>query len=203
MPLDKLIDRIMNDARERAGGITAESRRRSEQILADADAGAGELYHRKVDEARRAAEAEKKHRLTLAALEARRGILEEKQGFIQEVFDRAVQAVTSLPAQQYLELMVRLLVRSAGGDGEEVILSPEDRERIGEEAVARANGELDKTGTGKSGRLVLSRETRHMAGGFILRTEGIETNNSLEAVIGSRRDELEMRIVEILFPESG
>ena len=42
-----------------------------------------------------------------------------------------------------------------------------------------------------------------MAGGFILRTEGIETNNSLEAVIGSRRDELEMRIVEILFPESG
>jgi len=201
MPLEQLIERIMGDARERAEAITAESRRRSKEILSEADARAEELFRRKVEEARRNAEAEKRHQLTLEELEARRGILEEKQSLIQQVFDRAVQAVVSLPGDQYVDLIVRLLVSAAGEEGGEVILSPGDRERFGEDAVARANRRLVEEG--RPGNLSLSPNARGIAGGFVLSAGGIETNNSLEAVIASRRDELEMRIVEILFPEGG
>lgn len=199
MPLEKLIERIMSDARGRAETITAEARRKRERALAEAEASAEELYQREVSAARRSAEGERKHRVTLAALDARKGILEEKQVLIQEVFDRAIQAVASMPREQYVELLVRLTVSAAGDGSGEVILSPLDMERLGEQVISRANEALERAG--RAGGLALSEETRDIAGGFILRTEGLEINSSLEAIVGSRRDELEARIVETLFPE--
>lgn len=200
MPLEKLIERIMNDARERADAITEEAQRKREKVLGEADARAEELYQQEVSAARRSAEDERKRRVTIAALDARKSILEEKQALVQEVFDRAIQAVASMPREQYVDFVVRFLVSAASDEGGEVILSPADRERLGEEVVSRANEEL--VGAGKTGGLVLSTEMRDIKGGFILKTEGLETNNSLDAIVGSRRDELEARVVEALFPES-
>ena len=201
MPLDKLIERILGDAREKAQGITDKARKQSEEIISEAEVEAEQTYEKNVDSARHAAEDEKRQRVTMASLDARKAVLAEKQGLIEEVFDRALEAIADLPPEQYTEMMVRRLLGVAGEQDGELIMSPRDRERTGPDVVSRANSALEAEG--KKGRATLSGDTRDIAGGFIFRSGGVEVNSSLESEISSRREELESKIVEILFAEPG
>ncbi|MCJ7652965.1 MAG: V-type ATP synthase subunit E [Actinobacteria bacterium] len=199
MPLDKLIERILSDARERAERITSEAQMRRMEMISEANREEEALSRRIVEAAKRAADEEKKQRTTMAALEARKAILEEKQALISEVFERALKALVGLPQEQYVELMVGMLVAVMDDKDGQLILSAVDRQRVGEEIVARANSTLE--GSARRGRVSLSSRTRDIAGGFILFTEGVEINDSFEAQIESRRLELEPLVVEILFSE--
>jgi V/A-type H+-transporting ATPase subunit E len=89
-----------------------------------------------------------------------------------------------------------LLEAPVSGEAE-VILSRSDRDRIGSRLVERANRERE-AGGGQA-RLRLSDDTRDIAGGFILRTPGVELNSSIVALIDARRDELEPLLVDMLF----
>jgi V/A-type H+-transporting ATPase subunit E len=197
MPLDRLIERILHDARERAERIVSEAQMRRMEMISEANRTAEERHTRQINTARRAAEEEKKQRVTMAVLDARKVILEEKQELIQEVFDRALKAFVELPEEKCIELLVDMLTAAAGEKNGELVLSPGDRERVGEEIVSRANCALEESG--KHGRVTLSKTTRDIASGFILHMDGIEINNSLEAQINSKRLELEPQVVEILF----
>lgn len=197
MPLDKLIERILGDARREAQEITAGATRRSEELAAEAEREAGRKYEHGVESARRDAEDEKKQRVTMASLEARKAVLAEKQALIEKIIGRALEEMASLPSEQYAEMMVKRLL-AVGGEGEgELILSPADRETLGADVVRGVNGALERGG-GK-GKVTLSDETRDIAGGFILRSGGVEVNGSLESEIASRREEIESKIVEVLF----
>jgi V/A-type H+-transporting ATPase subunit E len=197
MPLEKLVERIISDGRKQAERIVSEAQLRRIETISDANAAAEERYARQVDAARRAAGEEKRQRVTVAAVESRKSILEEKQALIAETFKRALKVLVELPREEYMELMVKMLATEMGERNSELVLSPGDRERLGKEIVSAANDALSEGG--KLGRLTLSEDTRDIAGGFILHMDGIEINNSLEAQINSQRLELEPRVVEILF----
>ena len=199
MSLEKLIQRILGDARDYADGILNNARLRRLDMLEQAKEDAKQKYTEIVEGARRSAEEEKQQRITTALLEARRGILEEKQKVIQAVFDRAVQDVLSLPRERYIQILLRQLL-AVGRDLEgELILSDEDRSLLGEELVTRGKEMIEKAG-GKGG-VALSVETRGIRGGFILKTESVELNCSLDAQIESRREELVEEITKVLFAD--
>lgn len=198
MPIDELIDRIMSDARSEAERLVAQAHEKGDNVQSEAEREAEEKYNQIVDAARRSAEEEKNQKVTMANLDARKAILEEKQQIIAEVFDRALDALRELPREQYVQMLVSQLVQVAGDGGGELVLSPADRERVGEEVVKLANESL-----GGEARLVLSEETRDIAGGFVLLAGGVEINDSLESQVNSTREELEPRIVEILFEDNG
>ena len=197
MPLDRLIERILHDARERAERIISEAQMHRMEMISDANRAAEERHTRQINVARNAAEVEKKQRVTMAVLDARKVILVEKQALIQEVFDRVLKAFVELPEEKYVGLLVDMLTAAAGENNGELVLSPGDRERVGERIVSMANAILEESG--KRGRVALSKKTRDIVGGFILHMDGIEINNSLDTLIGSRRLELEPQVVEILF----
>lgn len=199
MPLDKLIERILGDARREAQSITDEAARQSQEIDADGEREAQRAYERKVESARHAAEDEKKQRVTMASLNARKAVLAEKQVLIGEVTGRALERIADLPEEQYTEMMVRRLLDVAGEQDGELIMSPADRDRVGPDIVREVNSALERSS--KKGRVTLSSETRDIAGGFIFRFGGVEVNSSLESEVGSRKEELESKIVEILFGE--
>ena len=199
MPLDKLIERILGDARREAQEIEEEAAGRAEEIDAEAEREAQRAYERKVESARHAAEDEKKQRVTMASLDARKAVLAEKQVLIEEVTGRALEKIADLPEEQYAEMMVRRLLDVVGEQDGELIVSPADRDRVGPDIVARVNSALERSS--KKGRVTLSSETRDIAGGFIFRFGGVEVNSSLESEVGSRKEELELKIVEILFGE--
>jgi len=203
MPLEKLIERILRDAEEKAENIRSEAQMRRREVISEANREAEARYHRMVNEARRTWEEEKKQRVTMAALEARKSILEQKQEMIQEVFDRTLGAMRDMPEDQYVDLIIRLLLVVVEDTGGELVMSSRDRERIGEEIISKANTAFEQAG--KRGRITLSSETRDISAGFVLQAEGVEINSSVEALISSKREELEPEVVRILFggPETG
>jgi V/A-type H+-transporting ATPase subunit E len=203
MPLEKLIERILRDAEEKAEHIRSEAQMRRREVISEANREAEARYHRMVNEARRTWEEEKKQRVTMAALEARKSILEQKQEMIQEVFDRTLGAMRDMPEDQYVDLIIRLLLVVVEDTGGELVMSSRDRERIGEEIISKANTAFEQAG--KRGRITLSSETRDISAGFVLQAEGVEINSSVEALISSKREELEPEVVRILFggPETG
>lgn len=197
MPLDRLIDRIMRDAREQYDDIVAGARAERDRILVDADTMAKDIFREDVARARAEALEEKKRAVAVSALGARRRVLEKKRALIDAAFGRALDELDELPEEQYLELLLDLMAASGVGSDTEVILSPSDAERLGAELVRRANEQ--RAADGLPGRLTLSDETRAIRAGFVLRSGGVEVNSSIEALVSQKRDELEAEVVRLLF----
>jgi V/A-type H+-transporting ATPase subunit E len=198
MPLDDLVRRILSDARQYADKLVQEAQLHKLELLEKADVEAEQSFEEIIEAARRSAEEEKHQRITAAALEARKAILEEKRRLIHRVLDLAVKAIVSKPPVQYVEVLLQVLLASIPEYRMELILSSGDRDRVGDELVARANEELERSG--RAARVVLSDETRSIAGGLILRSESVEINCSIEVQVEAQRDEIEDALIKMLFP---
>jgi V/A-type H+-transporting ATPase subunit E len=190
MPLDDLVRRILSDARQYADKLVQEAQLHKLELLEKADVEAEQSFEEIIEAARRSAEEEKHQRITAAALEARKAILEEKRRLIHRVLDLAVKAIVSKPPVQYVEVLLQVLLASIPEYRMELILSSGDRDRVGDELVARANEELERSG----------RATRSIAGGLILRSESVEINCSIEVQVEAQRDEIEDALIKMLFP---
>ena len=175
------VDRILGDARDEAGRIAANYR-------AQADAEAAELAAKNEKAA-----AEREERLVSAAqMEARKVQLAAKQEMVEKAYIQALDKLCALPEEQYVAILADLLVKASSNGKEEAVFSPEDRERVGEAAVAKAN-EL----SGK--QLRLSEETQPIRGGFILKDKNVEVNCTFETLVRLQRGELERDVAKVLF----
>jgi V/A-type H+-transporting ATPase subunit E len=137
--------------------------------------------------------------ISYAELEARKAKLQAKQEMVDEVFEKAVERLVSLPDSQYLKVLSDMIVRSINEGSAEVVLSEKDRKRLGGEFINSINKRL--SAEGKKADIKLSSETRGIRGGFILKAGDIEINNSFEAIIRMQRDQLETEVVKTLFGE--
>ena len=165
------VDRILGDARDEAGRIAANYR-------AQADAEAAELAAKNEKAA-----AEREERLVSAAqMEARKVQLAAKQEMVEKAYIQALDKLCALPEEQYVAILADLLVKASSNGKEEAVFSPEDRERVGEAAVAKAN-EL----SGK--QLRLSEETQPIRGGFILKDKNVEVNCTFETLVRLQKAE--------------
>ncbi len=149
------------------------------------------------------ARADERHRqlVTSAHMEGRRQILGAKEELINEVLEEARRELTELPREQYARVLQDLLLVAAGGEEQELILSPRDREGLGPQLVEEVQARRQEQA--RAGRLVLADETRPLDGGFVLRQGGVELNYSFAALLRSRQEELESEVAHILFaPEN-
>ena len=175
------VDRILGDARDEAGRIAANYR-------AQADAEAAELAAKNEKAA-----AEREERLVSAAqMEARKVQLAAKQEMVEKAYIQALDKLCALPEEQYVAILADLLVKASSNGKEEAVFSPEDRERVGEAAVAKAN-EL----SGK--QLRLSEETQPIRGGFILKDKNVEVNCTFETLVRLQKAETVGAVAQKLF----
>ena len=175
------VDRILGDARDEAGRIAANYRAR-------ADAEAAELAAKNEKAA-----AEREERLVSAAqMEARKVQLAAKQEMVEKAYIQALDKLCALPEEQYVAILADLLVKASSNGKEEAVFSPEDRERVGEAAVAKAN-EL----SGK--QLRLSEETQPIRGGFILKDKNVEVNCTFETLVRLQKAETAGAVAQKLF----
>ena len=175
------VDRILGDARDEAGRIAANYR-------AQADAEAAELAAKNEKAA-----AEREERLVSAAqMEARKVQLAAKQEMVEKTYIQALDKLCALPEEQYVAILADLLVKASSNGKEEAVFSPEDRERVGEAAVAKAN-EL----SGK--QLRLSEETQPIRGGFILKDKNVEVNCTFETLVRLQKAETAGAVAQKLF----
>lgn len=188
--IENIIRRIERDAQSRAENIAAEAAREAEEIRAEASKKAAEEAAEIISKGKADA-GERKLRLGgVSELEARKTLLAEKQKMIDLAFENAKAKLLALPAEKYAELLASLATSAAEGASGEIILSEKDRSEVG--AVL-----LEKLG--KDNALTISRETREIGGGLVLRSGATEVNCSFDAIIKGLRETMASEIAAVLF----
>ena len=114
--------------------------------------------------------------------------------FIAETYDRALEILCSMPREEYLSLLVRLLKAAGGKGGEKIALSAKDRDEMGETLVERANKELNAHYT-------LAGEAADIRAGLVLISKECDVNCSFETLLALSREKTERGAAKLLFAE--
>lgn len=198
--IDRISERILKDARDEATRIVEEAQERARSLkdkkVEQTNKDNERLYRESADKAQE----RKRRMLAVAELEMRKEILSVKQQTIDEAMDRVNEVIMEMPRDEYRKVVSHMLLESAQGD-EEVFFSTSDEDRLDQGLIDEVNRKLLEAG--KKGELRLSPERGAFQGGFILKSGGMEINNTFEAIIRTGRDEVESDLARILFGEEG
>ena len=224
--IEKITEKIAADAQAEVDAVLNEARAQAADIIAGHEAKGRAEAEAVLAKGRRAAADREERLVSLTQLECRKAQLEAKQEMIGEAFRMAEEKLTSLPQEEYAALLASLAARASSTGREELIFSPEDRETVGLQVAAEANAILakqaapelpqevtatkagallDKVVTGAAGLLTgaalltVSKETRPMSGGFILREGDVEVSCTFDTLIRLQREKLAGQVAAVLF----
>ena len=200
MSLEKILERIQRDAQDEVNRARSRASAAADEIIKKAEAEAEALKAQSLEDARDEAQQRKERMVSTARLDLRKALLAEKQNSIDAAFQGAIQTLIDMRDAEYRELMRNMILPNVQTGDEEIILSERDKARLGEQFLQEINRQF--TESGKKGNLTISQDTYNILGGFVLRRGKIELNSSFESLFKSSRDELELEVSKILFPES-
>jgi V/A-type H+-transporting ATPase subunit E len=198
MSLEKIIERIKQDAQSQVGEIKDKASKEADKILQKASDEANSYKAQALENAKAEAQQRKQRLISSANLEFRKEILTEKQNAIDLAFQEAVNTLTRMNDEEYRQTIKKMLISSVQTGDEDLVLSVRDKTRINENFLKDVNKELVKAK--KKGNLKISKDTYNILGGFVLRKGNIEINNSFESLFKSFRDDLEAEVSKVLFP---
>lgn len=195
--IDGLINKIIEDAEAEREIILKKAETESNAIIKKKDDEAKEAESSIIEKANIEAELKRERILSNTTLRVRNEKLAAKQKVMSSVFNEALDKLCTISTEDFLNyLKVTVVSLKIDGD-EEIILNTKDREFVDGTVIAELNNEL--MSMNKPGNLRISEKIGNFKGGFILEKNGIEINNTFEALINSYRDELEFEVADILF----
>ena len=195
----KIKEKILEEAREEKEKIIAKANAEAQDIVKQHEQKAKDLLDDILDKAGKTADEKKRRIISMAQLENRKTLLQAKQQIIDEVFKKAEASLQNMPDKKYLNLISNMLIKSVITGNEEVIICKNDKNRITPKFIQKVNDSL--RGMGKKGNIRLAKTFGNMIGGFILKSEDLEINNTFDSLIDIEREELETEIAKILFEE--
>lgn len=192
--INNLTSKILKDAEERKESILASGEEEKEKILSKKLAKAKELEEEIIKKAKAEAKSKKERILSSASLKVRNDKLSAKQEVIKEVFEKSIEELSSISGKELLAF-IRESILSLGEIGEQtMILNKDGMDIVDLTFMYELNQSL-----GEKGNIKLSQEVGNFKGGFILEKDGIQINNTFEALVSSLRDELEFEVARALF----
>ncbi len=195
--VEKIKEKILLDAEVKINEILEKARLQAKEIEEKANQKAA-LRAKEISQKSTHDISEKKRIInSIVELEIRKDILTAKQQSIEEVFDKALERMNNLDSGKYEQVIFDMLMASVESGEEEILMSESGKKKLSADFINKANKALESAG--KKGMLKISDETRNISGGFILMGQGVEVNNSFEAVIRLYRDEIEPKVAEIFF----
>lgn len=196
MKVDAITEKILEDARQSAAQTLREANERSQETQRRSQAEIEKRREQAMVEARKECAGLRDRMLRMAELDERKNLLAMKRQMIDRAFEDALSKMRAMDEERARAYVKRLLLESAQG-GEEIVVSPADGKLYSQAFLAEVNAELEKRGA--SGALTLSGEKRPMAGGFVLKRQGVEINCSYEAILRESRASLEAQVASMLF----
>lgn len=196
--LEKILDKIIADAKQKDQEIIMQAEREAEEIRKNAELDAGAYREKRMEYAR--AEAQKAHDRAVsgAKMEAKKRLLAAKQELLDECFRRAREAVLAMPSGTYEDLLIEQILSAAEDGTEQLILSGRDKERLSLlRFLARVNARL--ADSGEKAAITISEDTVDAAAGFLLKKGDVVINCTLDALLAAKREELEVELAVILF----
>lgn len=195
--INNLTGKILEEAKGKKEEFIKEAKEDGKKILDKKTAEAKIIEKNTIEKAKRESVIRRERILSNAELKVRNEKLQSKQKIIEKVLEKSLEKLSSLSKEEYLYyIKERILNLPIDGD-EKIIINLKDKLLITEDFINEMNSELVKRG--KLGGLSLSDETRDFKAGFILEKNGIEINNSFQALISSMKDELEYEVARVLF----
>ena len=195
--IEKITSRISAEAEEAAAAILAEGEETAASIRTEYGKRARDTFENLLSQGKDALEQKVQRAVRAGRLDAKKDILSLKQEMVGQSYRKAKERILAMPEEEY----VRFLAREAGSAAltgrEELILSAEDRARLGEKLLRAANQVC--VSRGLPGGLTLSKETRPIRGGLVLHQGDIEVNCTLDTLLELSRGSLDAEVARILF----
>ena len=195
--LENLTSKILQDAKAQSEEITRNAEQEKAKIISKKVAEADEIASSGLEKAKAEAATRKERIISNAHLKARNKKLEAKGEVIDAVFNKAVETLNNLDSNTVLTYFKDAILSMDIEGDESIIVNEKTKNVITDSFVNEVNAELSKQG--KKGELKLSNETRDIKGGFILEKNGIEVNNTFEALVNSLKEDLEYEVANVLF----
>lgn len=192
--LNNLTSKILQDAEAKKAVILSDAENEKNKILSKKQQEASSVEKTMLEKAEIEAASRKERIISGAQLHARNEKLEAKQKVISEVFETSVKELSNC-SDDDLKGFVKEVILNTEMEGEQnLILNAEGKKVIDDAFVAEINKALDKKAVIK-----IDENTRDFRGGFILEKDGIEINNTFEALVSSIKDDLSLEVARVLF----
>jgi len=221
--LQRITDRILEDARARADLILDQARQESERIASEYAAMADALRRKLSMQAESEAKVFVEKTKTSAASQKNELLLSQRGRLVDEVFASALEETLALDTQKYAELVGGLVAsavyefcrseaenRALYGEEEteqyafEIVLNKKDCDACGDAVLASARRKLGgKVPAEMLEGMTVSRQMKKMKGGAVVCYGPVECNCSLEMVFSQLRRELEGEVCQTLFDFRG
>ncbi|MGI6132075.1 MAG: V-type ATP synthase subunit E [Bacillota bacterium] len=194
--LDRLVVRIIDEARGRADDILKDADARCAALADESRKKADDTYRIATDRATQAAALEERRAQISRSLDVRNAVLRAKGDMVDALISEIPARIQALPDQEYLALMKKMMIDAAPDGQVEVVVAEPDRERIDAAFVAEVQSEL--ASRGRDSKLRLAGDTLKLTGGFIMRASALEIDCSLDAILAAGQDELAPLVAEAL-----
>ncbi len=193
--LDEILNVIETQQRQDEDRIIRLAEAKAGEIQTQADEAAERAYNDYMKKAEAQHERDFENACSSADAAAKRKILAAKVEMIDSVIKNAVQRLKALPAEQYFELMLKLIkLHIRQGDGV-LLLCEKDLNRIPVDFEKKLIALAEKSG----GTIKISSESADISDGFILKYGLVSENCSFEAIIEAERNDVRDTAARALF----
>ena len=127
---------------------------------------------------------------------ANKVVLEKKNRILQQIFAQAKESILSLPREEHIKIMKKLLEKSAGESGGALRIHPEDKDLF-ETLLEDFNSDRSEN----SQITLLNDQPLPDRGGFIYVADRFQVDQSLETLLNDIQYELAPEISAALFSE--
>ncbi|WP_160690685.1 V-type ATP synthase subunit E family protein [Clostridium sp. C2-6-12] len=192
--INNLTSKIIKDAEDKKEVILSEAEKESKKIFNKKVEEAKAAEKIIIEKAEREAGSRKERIISNAHLKSRNEKLKAKQEIISEVFEEAIKSLCNLREEDFVDFVKKFTLNSRITGEQKIILNNEGKKIISNEILSEINEELKPKAS-----IIFSEETRNFKGGFILEKDGIEINNTFEALVNSLKDDLSLEVARDLF----
>ena len=192
--INNLTSKIIKDAEDKKEAIIQTAEKEKNRILSKKQVEASTAEKIIIEKAESEAVSRKERIISGAKLQARNEKLQAKQEVIREIFESSIETLCNLSKDDFKEFVKESILNSDIVGEQNIILNDSSKKIINKTFLAVINKEL-----GAKASVILSEETRNFKGGFILEKDGIEINNTFEALVNSLKDDLSIDVAIMLF----
>lgn len=190
--VNNITSKILKDAEVRKDSILAAAEDEKNKILSKKVNSATETEKEILDKAQTEAKSKKERVISSAKLKVRNDKLAAKQQIINEVFESSVEKLAAFSKEDFLGFVKNTILSMNLSGKQTLVLNKQGLEFVDQKFIDELNSKVNA-------EIILSETVGNFKGGFILKNNGIEINNTYEALVSSLRDELEFEVAKVLF----
>ena len=190
--VNNITSKILKDAEVERDSILASAEEEKRKIISKKVDSAKVLETQMLDKAKNTGNSLKDRIISSAKLKVRNDKLVEKQAIIEEIFNASIEELSKIEGKDFLNFIKNSILAMDIDSEKNLILNQKGLNSIETNFIENLNKEI-------KGNIKLINKPGNFKGGFILEKDGIEINNTYEALVSAYRDELELEIVKVLF----